>query len=160
MAIQHEVAGKVVATFTMSGNARQLGYTRDGAQISVQGKFIEIPSDDYGGAGGAPSDRQFLGGEAIISLDLTKYDTAFVHALTSFNHAGAIGVFPAYGSLMRQDSLGNTLLLSGDNESWTFGYAYVIGSHEFNKGTRYTSWQLTFVGVVENISNRTLFTYA
>jgi hypothetical protein len=160
VAIQHEVAGKVIVTFTMSGSARQLGYTRDGAMIVIDGKFNEIPSDDYGGAGGAPSDRQFLGGEAIIQIDLTKYDRTYVHALTSYNDAGAVGVFPAYGSLMRQDSLASTLLLDGEFEDWTFTTAYPIGSQEFNKGTRYSSWQMTFVGVVSDVSQRALFTYA
>jgi len=157
MAIAHVVAGPVVIKF----NAVSLGYSQDGASIRIDPRWIDIASDDWGGASGAPADAQIVGATATVSAQLTKYDAAQCRKLTSFqNMAGAAGVLPAFGTLMRQDSKVQALLLDGVNEDWTFAQAFVRSAIEVNKGTRYSTFMLGWECWLNNTTARTLFTVA
>lgn len=155
MPIQHSVAGPVVVTF----NAIQLGYSRDGASIRIEPRWIDVPSDDFGGASGAPSDAQFVGAIASVSVDLTKYEAADVRRLTSFaGTSGSAGVFPSFGTLMRQDLITESLLLDGVNEDWVFATAFVRAAIEVNKGTRFSTFNLGFECWINSAQSRQLFT--
>lgn len=156
MAIQHEVAGPVLVKF----NSASLGYTRDGAQIRIEPRWIDVPSDDYGGASGAPADAQLVGAICTVHCDLTKYDKAEVHKLSAFQKAGTAGTLPVYGSLMRQGSLYATLLLDGVNEDWTFSVAIIRMAQEVNKGTRFSTFVCGFECWVDAAATRVLFTIA
>lgn len=150
MAVQIEVAGKVSVGY----NSQTLGYSRDGVTIRFDPAFLEVMSDDYGGASGKPADRQILGCEANIVCELVKYDRTQVHALTSYIAGGTAFTLPALGTLMRQGSHTANLVLTGDSETWTIGDAQVIGSHEFNKGSRFSTWVISFVGYINNTTSR------
>jgi hypothetical protein len=154
MAIQHQVAGPVIVTF----NAAQLGYSRDGVQIRVEPKWGDIFSDDFGGAGGAPADAQLLGAICTVIAELTKYEKAEVHKLSSFEKAGTAGVLPQLGTLIRQESEFAALLLDGKNEDWTFSTAFLRQAQEVNKGTRFSTFVIGFECWINNTTARTLFT--
>lgn len=156
MAIQHEVAGPVIVTW----NTIQLGYSRDGVPIRIEPKWIDIQSDDYGGAAGAPSDIQLAGALCIVTAELTKYSKADCHALTSFYKGGSAGVLPVIGSLIRQNSYHAALLLDGVNEDWTFSTAVIRQAIEVNKGTRYSTLVCGWECWINNTTARTLFTIA
>lgn len=152
----HIVAGPVIVTW----NAVQLGYSEDGVRVRFEPKWGDIKSDDYGGSGGAPSDTQFLGGIASVTADLVKFDNAEVLKLTSFEKAGAAGVFPQYGTLIRQESEYAVLLLDGKNQDYTFSQAFLRNAQEMNKGTRYTKYAVGWECWVNSATSRTLFTVA
>lgn len=155
MAIQHEVAGPVIVTF----DSLQLGYTRDGARIRLEPKWGDVHSDDYGGAGGAPADAQILGAVATVTCELTKYDIAELHKLTAFGEDPASATaftLPAYGTLVRQDSKTQVLLLDGVNEDWTFSTAFVRQAMEVNKGTRFSTFMVGFECWVNAATTRLL----
>jgi len=156
MTIEHNVAGFVTVTY----NAVQLGYSRDGVQIRIEPKWIDIPSDDYGGASGAPADAQLVGAIATVTADLTKYDKAFTRALTGFNKAGTVGTLPVLGTLMRQESEFAVLLLDGVNEDWTFSTAIMRQAQEVNKGTKFSTFMLGWECWINNTTARLLFTVA
>lgn len=155
MAIQHIVAGPVNVTF----NSVPLGYSRDGVQIRMEPRWIDIPSDDWGGASGAPADAQLVGAIAVVSCDLTKYEAATIRAMTSFQGTGGTtGTLPVFGTLMRQDSKLQTLLLDGVNEDWTFNQAFVRQAIEVNKGTRFSTAMIGFECWLSSTSQRLMMT--
>lgn len=156
MAIQHEVAGPVIVKW----NGNSLGYSRDGVRIRIEPKWIDIASDDYGGASGAPADAQIVGAIATVQCELTKYDKAVCHALTSFFKAGTVGTLPVLGGLIRQGSGYATLLLDGTVEDWTFTVAMIRQGQEVNKGTRFSTFVCGFECWISDTSSRTLFTVA
>ncbi len=156
MAIQHIVAGPVIVTY----NSVQLGYSRDGAQIRIEPRWIDIPSDDYGGASGAPADAQLVGAIATINCDLTKYEASAVRALSAFVAGGTAGTLPAFGTLMRQGNQYATLLLDGVNEDVTFTVAFPRQPQEVNKGTRFSTYMLGFEAWVSNATARLLLAWS
>lgn len=156
MAIQHEMAGAVLVKY----NGASLGYTRDGAQIRIEPRFIDIPSDYYGGQSGAPADVQVVGAIATVQCEMPHYDKAECHKLTAFYKAGVAGTLPAFGTLLRQGSLHAVLLLDGVNEDWTFNQAIIRQAVELNKGTRFSTFVCGFECWVDTPASRILFTVA
>ena len=149
------VAGPVIVTF----NSLQIGYSRDGVQIRFEPRWIDVPSDEYGGASGAPSDAQLVGAIATVSADLTKYDKAEVRKLTSFQGTvGVAGTLPAFGTLMRQDTKVQILYLNGANEDFTFAKSFVRQAIEVNKGTRFSSAMMAWECWIDAPATRVLFT--
>lgn len=158
MAIQHEVAGPCLLKYQTS--PASLGYSRDGFTIRFDPRFIEVPSDDFGGQSGAPSDVQIVGGSVSVTGDLTKYDKAEVHKLTAFAGGGTAFTLPAYGTLLRQSTTGMVALtIDGVAEDWTFSKAYPKAC-ELNKGTRFTTAQVGFEAHVDAAATRVLATLA
>jgi len=160
MPVQFNVVGPALIKFGASESEQDLGYTEDGAQITVQPHFSEVFSDDWGGAGGAPADSQILGFRAFIRLKLTKYDLANVEALTSFQIGGARGVLPAYGTLMRQDEKYGNLIIDGTNADYTFSTSIVKEAFEINAGTRSQVVHMGFEAWANNTTARLLFSRA
>jgi hypothetical protein len=117
----------------------ELGFSEDGARLTIVPRFEEIMSDDMGGRGGVPSDAQFLGATGHIDFVFTKYIKAKMDALSSFDvrkvTTPAIGVMPVLGSFVRQDGLSSTLILDAVNESLSFGTAFLRRNFELNSGT-------------------------
>lgn len=149
----HRVAGFVIVTF----NGYQLGVSRDGVTIRIEPRWAEIPTDDFGGSGGTPSDIQHLGALAHVQCDLNAYDEAEVHKLTSFVAGGSAGIMPQIGTLMKQESKTSTLLLDGKNQDWTFDVAFPQQPQEVNKGTRFSTFVLGFTCLINNTDDRELF---
>ena len=160
MAVQFNVSGATLVKFGVEAAEVDLGYTEDGAQITIQPQYSELFSDDWGGTGGAPADSQLLGARAFIRLRLTKYDIANVQALTSFDVGGAVGVLPQFGELVRQDTHYGNLILDGANADYTFAEAFVKEAFEINSGTRAQVCQMAFEAWLDDNTARTLFTYA
>ncbi len=160
----HFMNGPVVVTW----NSVQLGFSEDGVQINIQPFFDQIPSDDFGGRAGPPSDSQILAAIATVDVALSKYDKAEVDKLTSYKAGGAVGVLPPIGSFIRQDGLSAALLLDGVLEDLTFATAYLRRNQEFNSGTKWRryviGWECwvnaTDLGSLSSLQNRTLFTQA
>ncbi len=154
MAIAHIVAGPVSVKY----NSVELGYSRDGVTIRIEPRYGDIASDDWGGAGGAPADTQLLGATASITADLTKYDRAECQKLTSFEKAGAAGVLPVLGTLIRQDGEYAQLDLDGTNEDWGFSIAFMRQAIEVNKGTKYSTFLVGWEAWLSTTTARRLFT--
>jgi len=156
MAIAHIVAGPVLVKY----NEATIGYSRDGVTIRIEPRWLDVHSDDFGGASGAPADAQIMGAIATIQADLTKYDNAEALKLTSFEKAGAAGVLPQLGTLIRQESEFATLLLDGKNQDFTFDVAFMRQAQEVNKGTRFSTLVIGWEAWINNTTARVLFTVA
>lgn len=158
MAVQVEVAGPVAVQYQTSPVT--LGYTRDGVNVTIEPRWIEIMSDDYGGQNGAPADAQLVGATARIQCEFVKYDKALVHALTAFAAGGTAFTLAALGTLTRQGSKLAPLVLNGANEDWTFAQAFPKTGQDFNKGTRYSTYNVGFEAWIDAPSTRVLASLA
>lgn len=134
-----------------------LGFTRDGVTIRIEPRWLDVPSDDFAGANGIPSDAQFMGAIALIQADLTKYDKDEVRKLTSFEKAGTAGVLPQLGTLIRQEEETSNLELDGKNEDWLFDVAFNRQALEVNKGTRYSTFVCGWEAWIGDTQARVLF---
>jgi len=150
MAIEHIVAGPVTVRFA----SVDLGFSRDGGTIRIEPRWGDVNSDDWGGAGGAPADRQLLGATATVTVDLTKYEASEVEKLTAFVNAGATGTLPPLGTLIRQDARFAELALNGTKKTYTFATAFPAEPQEVNAGTRFSTFVLGFECWLNNTEAR------
>lgn len=157
MAIQVHYDGPVLVKL----NSVDLGYTSDGVIVTIEPRWNDVFSDDYGGERGAPADAQILGGIGRANIQLAKYDRTYLENLTSFGTtAGTAGTFPAYGTLIRQESIAQALVLSGTNRIQTFSKSFVRGSQEWNSGTRHKRWSLSLEMWVDAATTRALAAFS
>ena len=166
--VQHFVVGPVKVQFGDAGAAMVfLGYSRNGVRYRIEPHWLDIPSDDFGGEGGVPSDSQLLGADFQTTIELTKFDKGNIERLTSFDGSSAAGdytatagVLPVIGALAVQDGLAATLILNGVNEDKTFFPCWLKGAHERNSGTPYSTYIVGFYARYNNITARLLYDLA
>jgi hypothetical protein len=144
----HFTTGPVAPTLNVSSVDYQLGFCEDGVTVSLDPRWDEIFSDDFGGRGGPPSDAQFLGATGSVQMVFTKYNKTYLDNLSCFTSAAlttpAKGLLPAIGSFARQDSLGALLKLIGPGEDLRFAFAFLRGRYEMNSGTRWRRYVMSF----------------
>lgn len=155
MSVIHQVAGPVL--IVVNGNVN-LGYSRDGVQIRIEPKYLDIMSDDWGGANGVPADTQILGAIGHVTAEMNKYERDELHRLTSFERAGTAGVLPQFGTLIRQELEYTSLYLDGKHENWSFSTAFVRQAIEVNKGTRYSTAVVGWECWMDSTQTRRLMT--
>src|SRR5690349_15679735 len=100
----HFTTGPSVVNWGLS-QGTDLGFSEDGARITLTPFFDNVHSDDFGGRPGPPSDSQLLGAIATIDIDFTKYVKAELDKLSAFQVNGQAGVLPSIGKFVRQDGL-------------------------------------------------------
>lgn len=123
-----------------------LGYTRNGAEVSFQGFFLDVPGDENGGDDGPPVDVQFMGETATIRLELTKYVPAIAEQLESRFSNGSGGTPGAAGTLMfgESPSVSWRVLILTTNRVRNFLRAFPRNVIELNKGTRFSTLVVEF----------------
>jgi hypothetical protein len=146
MAVTVNVAGPVaVSVGTGSANALEsLGYTRDGAHITEDAAYIDVPGDQNGGDAGHPIDVQILTTIHRVRLELTKYDTAIAAKLEPRIKGGTQGVPPTAGTLMFAGDKCWRLLLNCTTGPRNYLKAFLRNAIELNKGTRFSTLVLEF----------------
>ena len=122
-------------------DGEDLGFTRNGADVTLEGFFIDIPGDAHGGDDGPPIDVQYLGELARVRVELTKYDVAVALPLYERFPASAAGVpvITPGSSLLFQDSQKRALVLSSASRTMTFAAAFPRAPVEVNKGTKFST---------------------
>lgn len=170
MALRHENFGRTLVKVgvDLAGQV-DLGYSNNGVSVRVEPRYLDIPSDDYAGDAGAPSDSQIVGAIARISIQLHKFDQSEFDKLSRYAGAtvpGAagppagpqIGEIPVLGSFLRQDSYLQYLSLDGTLKRMHFPKAFVRDAWETNAATRYSSGNVVFEAWIDDPSTRLLFT--
>lgn len=175
MAIQHTSFGKSGGVLINYGNtagtgAADLGYSRNGVDIVVEQFWEDIESDDFGGQGGHPADRQFLGAVAKITTELTKYSRVDVQKLLSYDSGGTglsgttlggvQGVLPDIGTFVRQDALLGPLVLTGATLTRTYPLCYVSEAFEESIGTKNSVYMIKWEAWIDSVAGMVLFTEA
>lgn len=148
MTLGVQVAGKaLIKVGTGSAGALEdLGYTRNGADVTKEAYWGEIHGDEHGGDEGPPIDIQFFGEIARIRLELTKYDPATLAKVESRIASGTAGTIAAgdIGALMIGGSKAMRLLIAAASGPVNFPIAIPRGAIELNKGTKFTTAVLEF----------------
>lgn len=137
----HFTTGACVINWGLAGGT-DLGFSEDGARITLTPFYDQVHSDDFGGRAGPPSDAQLLGAIATIDVDFTKYVKAELDKLSSFQVNGAAGLLPHVGKFVRQDALAAVLKITGMNEILSFAEAYLKRNFEMNSGTKYRTYRV------------------
>ena len=164
MTIQHFNLGPSVVYWDGSN----IGYSRDGVNVGIDPKWYDIPSDQYGGQGGAPSDSQLLGCIARCQGELTSFEKNIVLRLGSYDPETAdltsgVGeiTLPSFGSFVRQGSypLGKVLEIRGSNGRIKFPVAFLRNPQDLNLGTRATFYSCGWECWVDAASTRKLYEF-
>ncbi len=141
--------GDVAAT---QDTLEDLGYTRNGVEISFTGFFLDVPGDENGGDDGPPVDVQYMGETATIRMELTKYNATVAGKVSARVNGGVEGVPVAAGTLMfgdRNDLANNVawrllIQVSGGVGNMNFLRAFPRNVIELNKGTRFSTLVVEF----------------
>lgn len=130
---------------TASSNALEIiGTTRNGAEITFEGFFLDVPGDENGGDDGPPIDVQYLGETARIRLELTKWDTAVADKVSHREYGGSVGVVPTAGNLQFQGSKSFRLTVNTTSVAYNFPRAIMRMPIELNRGTKFSTLVLEF----------------
>lgn len=82
-----------------------LGYTSDGCEITINEYAIEVKSDRYGGEQGPPVEKQILGLDADIRLNLVEFNAEYIRYLES-RMPGDASIVAAPGKIVTPGTLG------------------------------------------------------
>ena len=137
-----------------------LGYADDRIMIEERPFYEDIRNDGFGGAAGMPSDVQYLGSIAIVTINLNRFNEPNVRTLANLDSGddGDEGVMPAVGSFVRQDSLHGELALRNKEESRIYSYAFLRQGRRFNVGVRHQVISLVFECHINDPCDMILFT--
>lgn len=140
MATAIQVAGvAIVKVDTGAADAlEELGRTRNGADNTFEGFFLDVPGDDHGGDDGHPIDIQYLGEIARVRLELTKWDTTVADKVRPRFKGKPVGRVSGHGQLLIQDQFYYRLLLDCDQAPINFPCAFPRMPVELNKGTKFS----------------------
>ncbi|MEN6507094.1 MAG: hypothetical protein ABFD92_21365 [Planctomycetaceae bacterium] len=140
-----QVAGLAEIKIALAGGALQvLGYTRQGAQISADGFFENVPGDENGGDAGPPVDVQYLGEIARVRLELTKWVAAVADQVVTRVSGATTGRPSPAGTLMFADSKQFRVVVNSPTTPLNFPRCIVRAPYEINKGTVYSRLVLEF----------------
>jgi len=121
-----------------------LGYTRNGAELSFQGFFLDVPGDENGGDDGPPVDVQFMGETATVRLEFTKYYATLANEVAARLKGGTGGVPGTAGTLMFGDTKAWRVLINATSGPINFLRAFPRNVIELNKGTRFSTLVVEF----------------
>jgi len=142
MALAIQVDGlAAISVDTGIANAMEvLGYTRNGAEITLEDFWLDVPGDEHGGDDGPPIDVQELGEIARVRLELTKYDTLVADKIKARLLGGTAGVKQTSGKLVFANSYSYRLLVnSATQRPYNFLVAIPRMPWEENKGTKFST---------------------
>jgi hypothetical protein len=109
-----------------------LGYSRNGVDIALDGFYVNVPGDENGGDEGPPIEVLQLGQTARVRLELTKWDPAVIDVLNSRRWGGGAtpGTPPSVGIMMFGGAYTHRLLIKTTSRPFNFVRAFVRGPIE------------------------------
>jgi len=146
MAIAVNVAGAAQIQVNTGGSfaLETLGYTRNGADVTKEAFFLDVPGDANGGDDGPPIDIVYLGEIARIRLELTKWDNAIANKLRPRLYGGTLGQTGTPGTLMVGGSKTHRVLINTTNDDRNFPVCVLRMPIEINRGTKFSTLVLEF----------------
>lgn len=147
---QHAMSGPAVVYWDVdgAGNAEAIGINRGEIPYTVQQRFIDVPTDQFGGPEGVPADAQFLGAIVTVQLELTRYDLAVLERLLRLvplqNSGLGYGSFPPIGTFVRQQGMARRLLFVTPSETRALAVSFVRNPMQLNISSRYRTYSIAF----------------
>jgi hypothetical protein len=141
----HGLASIKVGTGS-AGALEALGFTRNGADVSEEGFWIDVPGDQLAGDSGPPIDIQYVGEMARVRLELTKFDTAILaKVMKRLNEVAKVtGAHGTIGRFLFLNALTYRLVIDTPTEPKNFLRAVPRAPTQRNMGTRFTMKVLEF----------------
>lgn len=130
----------------VSGALENLGRTRNGADVSEEGFWVDVPGDEHGGDSGPPIDIQYIGEMARVRLELTKFDPVILaKVMKRINDASKVaGARGTVGYFLFLNAKTFRLLIHTPTEPYNFLRAVPRAPTQRNMGTRFTMKVLEF----------------
>ena len=144
MAMEVHVNGPALVRIApaATGVLADLGYTRNGAQLSFEQKIVEIPGDENGGDDGFPIEYQLMGEMCRVRLEFTRWDESVANLLFKRGiNAATLGTPSAVGTLVFSNVYDLRLLISAtlSADIYNFPRAVALQPIDINKGTKFSS---------------------
>ena len=123
-----------------AGALETLGYTRNGADVSEEGFWIDVPGDENGGDSGDPIDIQYIGEMARVRLELTKFDQVILaKVMKRLNEdAKTAGTVGTVGHFVFLNASEFRLVINTPTDPKNFLRAVPRAPTQRNMGTRFT----------------------
>lgn len=121
-----------------------LGYTRNGAEVTHEAFFIDVPGDENGGDEGPPVEVEELGEISRVRCELTKFDEAVANKVRCRLKGGTAGTKATPGTLVFADSKSFRLAIVTTNRPLDFPRAIPRAAIEINKGTKFSTLIVEF----------------
>ena len=140
-----------------AGALESLGFTRDGAMVRFNGYMLDVPCDDVGGEAAPPTDIQYMGETAMLTLEFTKFDPAIADKIVSRLRGTGAGLIGTPGTLVIGTGVFTRVLILSPVGSTPFNFPFCVfrEPHEINKGTKYSTWRLeatAYSGLVSSVN--------
>lgn len=116
----------------------EVGLTRNGADITHEAYWLDVPGDQNGGDNGPPIDIQFLGEIGRVRLEFTKWDKVVANQIRARARSATAGQPTVAGTLMFGDLKYLRLLINAVNDPINFPVAIPRAPIEINRGVKYS----------------------
>jgi len=126
------------------GALEPLGYTRNGAEITLEPFMLDVPGDQNGGDDGPPVDIQELGEIGRVRLELTKWNADVAAKVQARLKDGVAGTKATPGTLIFADEKYFRLLLGTPTLPLNFPIGIPRNAIEVNKGTKFSTLVMEF----------------
>jgi len=144
MSVQPRYAGAALCKVDTGGGLSNLGYTEDGAQVTPNAYWVDVPGDENGGPEGPPIDVQYLGETVDIRLVMTSWETTVADAIAARLAGATAGTPGTPGTMMFNESKTMRLVLLTTNTPFNFPRVIFRDPIEINKGTKFS--RLVLIG--------------
>lgn len=138
-----------------NGTLLLLGYTRNGADVTQQGFFVDVPGDENGGDQGPPIDIQYMGEIAHIRIEMTKWDPANIDIVKARIAGGTAGSPGTAGTFMFQGGVDFRLVIDAPNLPRNFPRVVFREPIQKNHGTRFA--MVVFEGIAYKAASGVLY---
>ncbi len=133
-------------TANSDGELETVGYTRNGADLTTEGFWIDVPGDENGGDSGPPIEIQYIGEMARVRIELTKFDQSVIDRImrklnTITKTAGQIAT---PGTFVFLNNYHFRLVIDTPTEPRNFYVAVPRAPTQRNMGVRFTMKVLEF----------------
>lgn len=143
----------------------ELGTTRDGVGITSDGYFLDIKNDENGGEAGPPVEIQFMGETVKIRCELTKYEPIMASKLEDHCQCANPGEPAGAGTLMFASAANAPTINVGTGgavavkiitptKTRTYTLCVIHDAVEVNRGTKFSTFSLTFTAYRDPISRK------
>ena len=148
MAISVQVAGLATIKMTLGedNSLQTFGYTQDGANLTFQPFYQDVPGDENGGDAGPPIEKVWMGEIVQIQLDFTKWDFALESVLQKRlrdkTNLLTVGTPVGAGTLTFPNAF--TLIVSTPIRIYNFPRCVPESAFQLNVGTKFSRLSAAF----------------
>jgi len=129
-----------------SGLLETLGYTRNGADVSSETFWIDVPGDENAGDSGPPIEIQYVGEMARVRLEMTKWDAlVMAKVVKKLNSNTKVwGAIATPGTFVFMNNLHYRLVVDTPTDPRNFYVAVPRAPTQRNCGVRFAMKVLEF----------------